>query len=95
MLASPTEPKQLRDLGTTSSIPENHGADFLIVAQKRRIGVQRKQFPGDLLASLNDGRLYNQIPHLSELDHALLIVEGHGRWTDDREQPRRRRRGLR
>ncbi len=85
MLCSPTEPKKLRNLGTTSSIPENHGADFLIAAQKRRIGVQRKQFPGDLLASLNDGRLYNQIPYLQELDHAVLVVEGHGRWTEDGE----------
>ena len=66
-------------------IPENHGADFLIAARKRRIGIQRKQFPGDLLASLNDSRLYNQIPYLQELDHALLVIEGHGRWTEDGE----------
>ena len=85
MLCSPTEPKKLRALGTTSSIPENHGADFLIVAQKRRIGVQRKQFPGDLLASLNDTRLYNQIPYLQELDHAVVIIEGQGKWTQDGE----------
>lgn len=85
MLVSPTEPKKLRALGITSSMPENYGADFLIVAQKRRIGVQRKQFPGDLLASLNDGRLYNQIPYLRELDHALVIIEGQGKWTQDGE----------
>ncbi len=85
MLCSPTEPKQLRALGKTSSIPENHGADFLIVGNKVRIGVQRKQFPGDLLASLNDGRLYSQIPYLQELDLALLVIEGQGRWTEDGE----------
>ena len=85
MLCSPTEPKKLRAIGKTSSIPENHGADFLIVAGKYRIGVQRKQFPGDLLASLNDGRLYTQIPYLQELDYALLVIEGHGRWTEDGE----------
>ena len=85
ILCSPTEPKRLRSLGTTSSIPERHGADFLLVAGKTRIGVQRKQFPGDLLASLDDSRLYGQLPLLRELDQALVVIEGHGRWTEDGE----------
>ena len=85
MLCSPTEPKRLRDLGTTSSEPERHGADFLIVAGKRRIGVQRKEFPSDLLASLTDSRLYGQLPLLRDLEHAVLIIEGRGRWTEDGE----------
>jgi ERCC4-type nuclease len=68
-----------------SSKPEDYGADFLIMGKKLRIGVQRKQFPGDLLASLTDGRLYDQLPRLSELDKAMLVIEGHGRWTEDGE----------
>jgi len=85
MLCSPTEPKRLKKLGKVSSMPEKHGADFLIVGNRQRIGVQRKQFPNDLLASLADGRLYDQLPRLSDLDRALLIVEGHGQWTEDGE----------
>lgn len=85
MLVSPTEPKRLRELGKTSSIPERHGADFLIVGQKNRIGVQRKEFPSDLLASLTDGRLYGQLPMLRDLEHAVLVIEGRGRWTEDGE----------
>jgi ERCC4-type nuclease len=85
MLCSPTEPKKLTHLGKVSSVPENYGADFLIMGKKIRIGVQRKQFPGDLLASLTDGRLYDQLPRLTELDQALLVIEGHGRWTEDGE----------
>jgi ERCC4-type nuclease len=85
MLCSPTEPKPLKKLGKVSSVPENYGADFLIMGKKIRIGVQRKQFPGDLLASLTDGRLYDQLPRLSELDRAILVIEGHGRWTEDGE----------
>ena len=85
MLCSPTEPKRLKKLGKVSSVPENHGADFLILGKKTRIGVQRKQFPGDLLGSLTDGRLYDQLPRLSELDRAILVLEGHGRWTEDGE----------
>ena len=85
MLISPSEPKQFGTLGKVSSTPERHGADFLILGYKVRIGVQRKQFPGDLLASLQDGRLYDQLPRLGDLDKALLIVEGRGRWTLDGE----------
>lgn len=85
MLCSPTEPKRLKALGKVSSAPEKHGADFLILGHKTRIGVQRKQFPGDLLASLNDGRLYDQLPRLQALDQSLLVVEGHGQWTEDGE----------
>ena len=85
MLISPTEPQRLRDLGTTSSQPEKHGADFLILGKTYRIGVQRKQFPGDLLSSLADGRLYSQLPYLSELEQAVVIVEGFGKWTEDGE----------
>lgn len=72
-------------IGTKSSIPERHGADFLILGHKQRIGVQRKQFPGDLLASLTDGRLYDQLPKLLILDKSLLVIEGYGEWTEDGE----------
>jgi len=85
MLCSPTEPKRLKKLGTISSKPEDFGADFLIMGLKYRIGVQRKQFPGDLIASLTDGRLYDQLPHLADLDKAILVIEGHGKWTEDGE----------
>lgn len=68
-----------------SSVPEQFGADFLIMGKRTRIGVQRKQFPADLLSSLNDDRLYGQLPSLSDLDLSLLIIEGHGRWTEDGE----------
>lgn len=85
MLISPTEPKAFHTLGTVSSAPERYGADFLILGHNHRVGVQRKQFPGDLLASLTDGRLYDQLPRLADLDRAILVIEGRGRWTEDGE----------
>jgi len=85
MLISPTEPKPIKALGKVSSTPEKFGADILVIGNKKRIGVQRKQFPGDLLSSLTDGRLYDQLPRLMDLDLALLVIEGHGRWTEDGE----------
>lgn len=85
MLVSPTEPAQLKRLGKVSGLPERYGVDILIVAGKARTGVQRKKFPDDLVASLSDGRLYSQLPKMAELDRALLIFEGYGKWTLDGE----------
>lgn len=85
MLVSPTEPQRLRELGKTSIVPENYGCDFLILAGKTRIGVQRKKFPNDLLASISDGRLYTQLPKMIGLEKAFVMVEGYGQWTEDGE----------
>jgi len=87
VLISPTEPQQLRqqldDIGSTSSEPERHGCDFLVLAGKHRIGIQRKQFPNDLLNSLDDGRLYQQLQMMGGLKQVLLVLEGYGEWTSD------------
>ncbi len=83
MLISPTEPDAFHQLGKVSSLSEKYGCDFLMLAKTVRIGVQRKQFPNDLIASLGDGRLYDQIRKMTELTHAILILEGYGQWTAD------------
>ncbi len=83
MLISPTEPPIFHELGKVSSLSEKYGSDFLILAKTTRIGIQRKVFPNDLLASLADGRLYDQIRKMVELDHAILILEGYGQWTSE------------
>ncbi len=83
ILVSPTEPSIFHELGKVSSLSEKYGSDFLILAKTTRIGIQRKVFPNDLLASLADGRLYDQIRKMVELDHAILILEGYGQWTTE------------
>lgn len=83
MLVSPTEPFPIKQLGTISILPEKLGADILIIANKMRTGVQRKKFPEDFIASLADGRLYQQVEQMKQLDRALLIIEGFGSWTTD------------
>ncbi len=85
ILVSPTEPQRLRDIGTVSSKTEKHGCDFLILAGKHRIGVQRKRFPNDLLTSLADGRLYEQLHKMGGLKQVLLVLEGYGKWTSEGE----------
>ena len=54
-----------------------------MLAKTARIGIQRKQFPNDLIASLADGRLYDQIRKMNDLTHAVIILEGYGQWTHD------------
>lgn len=84
MLVAPSEPKPLAALGTVRPTPERYGADFLFAARPvGLVGIQRKAFPGDFLASLNDGRLEKELSQMRALDVAVLLLEGRGRWTTD------------
>lgn len=83
MLISPTEPAKLRALGVTTLYPENYGADILVPrAGGGWVGVQRKE-RADLMSSLGDGRLGEQIAKLRALPQRHLIIEGELRWTND------------
>ena len=85
LLVSSTEPFNFKTLGQSSIVPERYGCDFLIVAGKAKTGVQRKKFPNDLLSSLADGRLYEQVHAMERLDRAIIVLEGFGKWTMDGE----------
>lgn len=77
---SSTEPPSLLTLGTVSTFPEQHGVDFYFVANKCKVGIQRKEL-SDLIASLEDGRLAKEIMQMGNLDYKILIVEGQPRFT--------------
>lgn len=83
MLIAPTEPKALMALGACSSTPEDYGADILWTSELGLVGVQRKVFPGDFLKSVHDGRLYKEYQQMKGLDLAVLLLEGHGKWTTE------------
>jgi ERCC4-type nuclease len=83
MLISPTEPPRIRELGDSNSLPEKYGADILVVGRRGRLGIQRKSFPNDFIASLADGRLYTQLHQMKELDQGVVLLEGLGKWTLD------------
>jgi ERCC4-type nuclease len=85
MFISPSEPKQLRELGVQSLIPEEYGVDVLWNSEMGIVGVQRKVFPGDFLASVYDNRLRREYGQMRQLDLAVLLLEGKGRWTVDGE----------
>jgi len=82
-LVSPSEPLQLREQGAVSPIAENYGADILIPAHGYFIGVQRKQFPGDYLGSLHDGRLGDSLIKLTKCAVRVLICEGSPTWNQN------------
>jgi len=88
ILISPAEPWDVRRLlqgvALNSRLPEQAGADFLILTPRGKIGIQRKTFPDDLTASLEDGRLAREINLLvHDCDHAILIAEGDPSFTTD------------
>jgi ERCC4-type nuclease len=66
------------------SLPEQHGADVLAVVFGRgKLAIQRKAFPDDFLASIDDGRLARELAMLSRTECPVLIVEGRPQWTAD------------
>ena len=81
MLIAPSEPKAFSALGETSSVPEQYGADMLVIAPGYLIGVQRKTFPADFLSSLYDGRLATSITKLAQCRGRILVLEGRPKFT--------------
>lgn len=83
MFVAPTEPVKLKDIGVVSSTPEDYGVDVLWQSKLGLVGVQRKEFPNDFLASVHDGRLNREYAMMKSLDVAILMVEGKGSWTSE------------
>lgn len=91
IIVSPTEPPTLRAIGSSVSMfPEKYGCDAIwrvFGDDKERagwVGVQRKEL-ADLLASIRDGRLGQQLRQMDPLKMAMVIVEGKMRWSTDGE----------
>lgn len=80
---SGAEPAELRVMGESSNAPEAFGADFMFASDAfGMVGIQRKKFPEDLVASMNDGRLGKELIQLQALDVRILIFEGVPMFTD-------------
>lgn len=62
--------------GIPSTLPEEYGADILILSPRGMCGIQRKRFPEDLFASLNDGRLARELALMNALEWRVLVPEG-------------------
>jgi ERCC4-type nuclease len=84
ILVSPAEHHPaIRDLGDTSPAPESFGVDLFWLSRHGSVGVQRKAFPSDFIASVQDGRLAKEAAQMKALNVAVLVLEGHGQWTTD------------
>ncbi|MFQ5524235.1 MAG: ERCC4 domain-containing protein [Acidimicrobiia bacterium] len=85
ILVSNTEPSHVKALGKVSSSPESYGCDLLLTSRRRKLGVQRKKFPEDLVASISDGRLADQLTKMADLPRACIVLVGYPAWTRDGE----------
>ena len=85
LLVSPAEPKPFFQLGRSTQLPEKYGSDFLFASdQIGLIGIQRKQFPEDFLASLRgNDRVSRELQQMKRLDMGVWLFEGIGNWTND------------
>lgn len=83
MFVSPSEPAIFKTIGSSNPLPEQYGVDFLWQSELGLVGVQRKQFPSDFLASVHDGRLNREYAQMKDLDLAVLMLEGAARWTTE------------
>ena len=87
MLVSRAEPSVFFTLGESSGLPEEYGADFYWESPLGKVGVQRKEFPGDFLSSMQDrsGRMNLELLKMQSLDVKVLMIEGEqrARWTND------------
>lgn len=80
LYVSPAERPPITELGPTSAMTEEFGADIVLLTDTGIIGIQRKQFPGDFLSSFRDGRLSSSLTKLSKLPRRILLLEGVARW---------------
>lgn len=80
MLVSPMEQQpELKALGTSSSEVERYGVDYLMITPNGLVGIQRKAV-ADLVASIRGDRLQRELRQMTELDQAVLLIEGHWGW---------------
>lgn len=85
MMVAPTEPPALRAIATKVTMyPEAFGCDVMWRSRGRWVGVQRKEM-ADLIASVSDGRLGQQVAQMQPLIEqggvCVVVVEGEPRWT--------------
>lgn len=78
-----TEPEKLVALGQSSAFPRSYGADLLKSTPNGLAAIQRKEFPGDFLSSISDGRMADLLPKLGRATFPLMILEGRPKWTSE------------
>ena len=75
-LISPVEPKSVKNL-LPDLIECPQGWDMTLLTNVGKIGIERKRIPGDLLSSVNDGRLNREILAMrGECNVSVVLLHG-------------------
>lgn len=83
---SPTEPPRLKAIASsiTTVYEAKFGADIVFRKHGLWVGIQRKEL-GDLVSSVSDGRLGENLAKMKLLDIAVLLIEGVPKFSLDGE----------
>lgn len=73
-LANPSEPHVIRR--ALKWIDADLPTDYMFYAQGLKVPIERKEVPGDFMASWYDGRLTEQVGHMAEGGLGILLLEG-------------------
>jgi len=81
ILITTNEPKRVRELFQDRvEVPMNF--DMVLYTEAGKIGIERKQCPGDLLSSVSDGRLNREILAMrEECDISVILLQGNIRYN--------------
>lgn len=88
-LVSPTDRELLSALklkasAMSHSLPEKYGSDALTaIAGKGIIAFQRKKFPEDFIASIEDGRMMREVALIKRAEYPVFLIEGWPMFTAD------------
>jgi len=88
-LVSPTDREllaamRLKVSAMSHRLPEQYGADVLTAVEGRgKLAFQRKQFPDDFIASLEDGRITREVSLIKHAEYPVFLIEGWPSFTAD------------
>ena len=84
ILISPNElkNKKLKEALGEMACPENIPFDFMLITERGPVAVERKKFPQDFLASVEDGRFSSECAAMRDIsEFCFLICEGRPRYS--------------
>lgn len=84
IIVSSNERKKVRDALGEMAVVANLPYDFQLMTNRGLVALERKKFPSDFLASVEDSRLAKECASMrADSGYRILIVEGKGKYTKD------------
>ena len=68
------EPREIKNLFGEQALESPMGFDMLLYTSKTPLPIERKKVPGDLLASVTDGRLAREISAMREVSQFFVVL---------------------